>query len=270
MQVARIPNIENRQWGNQSMLALRSLLFNILFYLALIVIVVFGVPAFFLGRRAIFELARFWARVNFWLLDKICSIKYDFRGVENIPDGAIIVAPKHQSIWETFALGLYFQDFTFILKRELTWIPFFGWYLKWADMIAIDRASGRGALAQVIERSKKPLSEGRQIIIFPEGTRRPVGAPPMYKYGIAHLYEAANVPCLPVALNSGLFWPRRQFLRQPGTILVEFLPPIEPGLDKDEFFAKLQNDLERATKRLIDESLLANPRLSQINNAPGK
>jgi 1-acyl-sn-glycerol-3-phosphate acyltransferase len=245
------------------MLLIRSALFNVLFYVNMIVLMIIGLPTIFMGRHAVLFLARTWARSSIWLLKVICGTQAEFRGIENIPTGGYIIAPKHQSIWETFALCLYFPDFSFILKRELTWIPVFGWYLKAAEQIAINRSSGSSALSEAVERSRAILSQGRQIFIFPEGTRRPVGAPPLYKFGVAHIYAQTNVACVPVALNAGLFWPRRSFVRRPGTIIVEFLEPIPAGLDRSKFFSELQNRLESATNKLINESLQKNPELKQ-------
>jgi 1-acyl-sn-glycerol-3-phosphate acyltransferase len=156
-------------------------------------------------------------------------------------------------MWETFALLLILSDPAYIMKRELMWIPFFGWYTWKAGMIAVDRRKGSQALAEMNVNARRELAGDRQIIIFPEGTRRPPGAEPAYKYGVVHLYLETGVPCLPIALNSGLFWPRRSFRRNPGTILVEVLDPIAPGLNKDEFFERLQHDVEAATARLIAE-----------------
>ena len=141
----------------------------------------------------------------------------------------------------------------FILKRELQWIPVFGWLTIKGRMVPVDRGGGSQALAAMIERARAELADNRQLIIFPEGTRRPAGAEPRYKIGVAHLYMAEGVPCVPIALNSGLFWPRRSLRRFPGTVVAEILDPIAPGLDKDTFFARLQNDIETATARLIAE-----------------
>lgn len=243
------------------MIWLRSAIFNLLFYVNLIVLMLAGLPMMLFGRKAIFWLAKTWGRTSLFLLKVICGTSVEYRGTERIPHGAFIIAPKHQSIWETFALLDYAEDFSFILKRELTWIPFFGWYLIKAEQISINRSSGRAALAEAMEKSAAITAQGRQIFIFPEGTRRPPGAEPAYKFGVAHLYDACKVPCLPVALNAGMFWPRRTFLRRPGKILVEFLEPIGPGLGKDEFFLELQNRLENATNKLINESLAADPSL---------
>lgn len=162
-----------------------------------------------------------------------------------------MVAAKHQSAWETFALMTVLDDPVFILKRELTWIPFFGWLLIKARMISIDRKAGRGALVAMGERAAAEVARGRQLIIFPEGTRRSIGAPPDYKYGVSHLYRQLDVPCVPVALNAGLFWPRRSFMRRPGTIVVEFLEPIAAGRDQDEFLRELEVSIETASNRLL-------------------
>jgi len=232
---------------------IRSLLFNVLFYLNLFALMCVALPTLVLPRRAILSVVRFWARSNHWLLRTICGITFELRGLERIPPGPLLVASKHQSLWETFALLLILPDPAYIMKRELMWIPFFGWYTWKAGMISIDRSRGSQALAAMNASARRELERNRQIIIFPEGTRRPPGAEPRYKYGVAHLYADTGVPCLPIALNSGLFWPRRSFRRYPGPVRVEVLDPIAPGLDKDAFFERLQRDVEAATARLIAE-----------------
>lgn len=244
------------------MIFLRSLLFNIAFYVNVTVIMIVGLPAMLINRAAILEIARIWGRSSLWLLDKICGIKVEFRGLEHLERNGCIIAAKHQSVWETFALTTRVGDFTFILKRELTRIPLFGQYLVRANQIAIDRNSRSLALRQLIEQSTAAIADGRVIFIFPEGTRRPAGAPPAYKSGVTHLYAAAHAPCVPVALDSGLFWPRRKFLRRPGTVVVEFLPVIPPGLPKAAFFRLLQERIETATDRLIAEALAKDPSLA--------
>jgi 1-acyl-sn-glycerol-3-phosphate acyltransferase len=232
----------------------RSILFNALFYLALLGYLVVALPTLLMPRRGILRLAQHWARTNLTLLRIVCRIEVDWRGLEKIPPGAVLVAAKHQSTWETFALLTILHDPTFILKRELLWIPFFGWFARHAGMIPVDRGGGKAALVAMTARARAALDDGRQIVVFPEGTRRPSGAEPKYKVGIAHLYAQGAVPCVPVALNSGLFWPRRKFLRYRGTITVEVLNPIAPGLAMDEFFARLQRDIEGATARLVAEA----------------
>lgn len=236
------------------MIIARSALFNVLFYGNLIVLMIAGLPTLLFGRRAVLSLARTWSRSSLWLLRVVCGTKAEIRGLENIPKGACLVAPKHQSFWETFALTLYFDDFSYVLKRELTWIPFFGWYLLRAEQIAVDRASARIALRQLAAKAAALFAEGRQLFIFPEGTRRAPGAPPAYKAGVAYIYEKTGAPCLPVALNAGLFWPRRRFVRFPGTILVEFLPVIAPGMEREAFLEELERRIESATNRLTVEA----------------
>jgi 1-acyl-sn-glycerol-3-phosphate acyltransferase len=231
----------------------RSILYNLVFYLNLAVLLLFAVVTLVLPRRAVLEMAKLWGRSSLWMLRVICGTKAEFRGVEKLPKGPLIVAAKHQSTWETFALLWLFDEFTFIVKRELTWIPLFGWCMKRGGMIGVDRGAGSQALADMTTRAKETIRSGRQLIIFPEGTRRAPGADPRYKFGVAHLYAEIGVPCVPIALNSGLFWPRRSLMRFPGTIVVEILDPIPPGLGKQEFFTRLQNDIETATARLIAE-----------------
>jgi len=231
----------------------RSLIFNALFYLNTLFWLLVGLPTFFLPYRSTIWVAKAWGRVNLVLL-RVAGIDYEVRGREKIPPGPLIVACKHQSAWETFALMPLFDNPLFILKRELQWIPIFGWLLIKGRMVPVNRGAGSQALADMTERARIELSRGRQLIIFPEGTRRPAGAEPRYKYGVAHLYAAEGVPCLPVALNSGLFWPRHSLVLQPGTVVVEILDPIMPGLDKDVFFRRLQDVFESATARLIKEA----------------
>jgi len=231
----------------------RSLLFQALFYLNTVFWLLVALPTFFMPYRAVLGVAKTWGRVNLVLL-RVAGIKVEVRGRERIPKGALIVASKHQSTWETTALMPLFDNPLFILKRELEWIPLFGWLLIKGRMVPVNRGAGSQALAEMTERARIELSRGRQLIIFPEGTRRPAGAEPRYKYGVAHLYAAEGVPCLPVALNSGVFWPRHSLVLRPGTVIVEILDPIMPGIDKDVFFKRLQDVIETATARLIAEA----------------
>jgi 1-acyl-sn-glycerol-3-phosphate acyltransferase len=236
---------------------LRSILFNVLFYLNLVVLLFAALLTLAMPRRAVLKMAELWGRISVWLLRVICGTRFEVRGLERFPDGMLkgplIVAAKHQSTFETFALLRWFEDFTFIVKRELMWVPIFGWCMWKGGMVPVDRGKGSQALAAMTARAKEEIRGGRQLIIFPEGTRRAAGAAPSYKFGVAHLYAEISVTCVPVALNSGLFWPRRAFLRYPGTIVVEFLEPIPPGLPMDEFFQRLRDDIERATARLVAE-----------------
>ena len=237
-----------------SVIFVRSLIFQIAFYLNLTLHILASIPCFILPHKLMVEIARSWGRTSVWLLSAICGVHLELRGREKIPFGPLLVASKHQSAWDTFALLPMFPYPAYVLKRELTWIPFFGWCLLKTGMIPLDRSAGKEAMAGLLERVRYKLRQGRQVIVFPEGTRRPVHAEPDYKLGIVQIYQAANVPCLPMALNSGQFWPRRHFLRPPGNIIVEYLDPIPPGLPRAVFFRRLQNDIETATNRLLAET----------------
>jgi 1-acyl-sn-glycerol-3-phosphate acyltransferase len=230
---------------------LRSLLFNVLFYLVLAFWLIAGIPTFLMPRWGLVTIAQCWARSSVWLMRVICNIKVEYRGVEKIPKGPLIVASKHQSMWETFALLQFFPEPLYILKRELKWIPLFGWYLIKTNMIGVVRGAGGRSLMAMARRAGEEVRRGRQLIIFPEGTRTAVDAPPRYKTGVAQVYVDCGVRCLPVALNSGLFWPRRTFMRYPGTLVAEFLDPLPPGLTRQEFIAQVSTVIEEATNRLV-------------------
>jgi len=245
----------NHGHGPADVIALRSILFNILFYLNLVLHLLIAMPTLVMPSWAVVEVAKMWGRTNLWLLRHVCRLGVEWRGLEKIPPGGIIVASKHQSTWETFALLTLLGEPVYVLKRELMWIPVFGWSLRKGGMIPVDRGAGRSALTAMTRQASAAISADRQIIIFPEGTRRPPGAPPKYKVGVAFLYAECAAPCVPIALNSGLYWPRRRFLRFPGTIRVEVLDPIEPGRDRNAFFAELEQKIEAATARLIAEGL---------------
>ena len=236
------------------MILVRSVIFNILFYTYLAILVVVGLPCLVLGRSAVQGLGRTWGRGSLWLLDKVCGTKVEFRGLDGPIRGPFLIASKHQSTLETFALTLAAADFGIVLKRELTWIPVFGWYLLRAGSIAVDRGRRATALTQAADGARACLAAGRQVLIFPEGTRRSVGAAPRYKSGVARLYCAGGTPCIPVAMNTGLFWPRHSFLRRPGTVVIEFLAPIPPGLDRKTFLATLQARIEAGSDALVAEA----------------
>ncbi|MCR6502634.1 1-acyl-sn-glycerol-3-phosphate acyltransferase [Shinella sp. CPCC 101442] len=244
------------------MIALRSVLFNTVFYMNLIAqMIVMTPPYFLLPRKKSYAIAKNWARSNHWLFAKIVGTTFEVEGLENIPKGGYIFAPKHQSFWDAYAPLPWLEDPLYILKRELTWIPLFGWYLKKQRMVAVDRSARGKAMAAVMERTKTEMNAGRQLIIYPEGTRRPPGAAPEYKYGIARLYRDLQVPVVPVVMHPGLFWPRRKFIRYPGHFKVQILPAIQPGMDPDAFLAHLIDVMETASDRLLVETAEANPSL---------
>jgi 1-acyl-sn-glycerol-3-phosphate acyltransferase len=239
------------------MLIIRSLAFNIAFYASLIVQMIFWSPFYFLSPRPVaWFVPKFWARSSLVLQRWIAGTESRIEGVENLPDGPFILAPKHQSFWDTIAFFPYLRDPVYILKRELVWIPFFGWYVAKMRMIPIHRGSRSKALKEAIRIARQRMAENRQLIIYPEGTRRSPGAEPAYKYGIVELYDQLRVPVVPVAHVAGLFWPRRKFLRYPGVLRARFLPPIPAGLPKEEMFERLIAETEAACDELLVEAAL--------------
>ncbi|WP_163265651.1 lysophospholipid acyltransferase family protein [Chelativorans alearense] len=237
------------------MLIVRSLAFNVAFYLNLIVQMIVWTPLYFLlPRKKAWFVPKVWAASSLWLHKVLAGAHAEFLGLENLPDGPCIVAPKHQSFWDTIAFLPYIPDALYILKRELMWIPLFGWYVAKMRMIPIDRGSRSKALRQAVKIARERLKDNRQLIIYPEGTRRAPGAEPDYKYGIVELYKQLNVPVVPVAHVAGLHWPRRKFLRYPGTIRARFLPAIEPGLSREAFQERLIRETEAACDALLVEA----------------
>ncbi|MEO5324798.1 1-acyl-sn-glycerol-3-phosphate acyltransferase [Mesorhizobium sp. CC13] len=243
------------------MLQIRSLAFNLVFYVSLVVQMILWTPYYFLSpRHRAWFVPKFWARSSLWLQEKIAGTKSQITGMENLPEGSFILAPKHQSFWDAIAFFPYLRDPLYILKRELMWIPFFGWYIKKMNMIPVNRGKRSAALKAVVVATRKEMQNDRQLIIYPEGTRRAPGDEPAYKWGIAELYSALNLPVVPVAHVAGLYWPRRKFLRHPGTIKARFLEPIPAGLDKEEFMRRLIAETEAACDEfLIDAARSANP-----------
>jgi 1-acyl-sn-glycerol-3-phosphate acyltransferase len=240
---------------------IRSLLFNAAVYLNFLVQAVLFSPVLLLPERMVWPVARFWVRSTLWLHRVIVGIDDEIRGRENIPEGGLIVASKHQSAWEALRLVELLPRPSFIVKRELLWVPLFGWYLQRTGMIPVDRGKRSVALEQLTVRARRAVAEGRQIVIFPEGTRRPPLAPPVYRYGVTRLYRELNAPCLPVALNSGLYWPRRAFAHRRGTILLSCLPAIPPGRDPEAFMGDLKTAIEAETAELMDEAFAVRPDL---------
>ncbi len=235
------------------MILVRSLAFNIAFYVNLIVQMIVWTPFYFLApRRIAWFVPKFWSRSSLWLHRVIAGARAEITGMENLPEGSFILAPKHQSFWDTIAFFPYLNDAVYILKRELTWIPFFGWYVMKMRMIPVNRNSRSKALKQVVRATREEFDRNpRQLIIYPEGTRRAPGDVPKYKWGIVELYTELGVPVVPVAHVAGLYWPRRKFLRYPGTIRARFLKPIPPGLDKDAFMKRLIEETESAVDELL-------------------
>ncbi len=210
-------------------------------------------PAFiFKNSKLADQGAKLWSVVSLWALKKLCGIEHKIIGLENLPKEACIVACKHQSMWETIVMHLVFHRPVYAFKKELLKIPFYGWYLRVMSGITIDRKGQASALKDLIKQSKKYLANGQTIILFPQGTRVPVGAfsdKYPYQSGVTALYLACGVKVVPAALNSGKFW-SKSILKNPGKITLEFLNPIEPGLSKREFSAKLEEAIEARSAKL--------------------
>ncbi len=237
------------------MLIIRSLIFNIVFYANLILQMIIQTPIyFFLPRRGALKIVKNWCTTSNWWHKWIVGTRFEVTGLENIPEGGCIIAVKHQSMWEFYAILPLFDDPAYILKRELMWIPLFGWYVAKTRMIPINRGKRSKAMKEMTKRAAKEIEQGRQILIYPEGTRRTPGAEPAYKYGVAHMYKELNCPVLPIALNSGLYWPRRSFMRYPGTIRVNILKPIMPGLSTEEFQIELQSKIESSCMEIYEKA----------------
>src|SRR5262245_8697604 len=239
------------------MLMLRSLVFLVVFYVNTAVFLVLGSWLLLAPRRWAMQGLRLHGLASLWWLKVICGTRLEVRGRDKLPKGACLIASKHQSAWDTFALIPVFRDPAMVMKAELGLIPLYGWFSHKFQHIFVKRDKGPSALKAMLRDARSRAGQGREIVIFPEGTRRPPGAPPDYKPGFVALYEGLGLPCVPLALNSGLFWPRRSLLRYPGTIVIEILDPIPPGLPRAEARRLIEERIETACARLIAEARAA-------------
>lgn len=236
------------------MIFLRSLAFQCLFYLWTALCAFLGLPFLLAPPLWMMRFGTQWSRISLWLLRVTTGLDHEVRGREHLPPGPMLIAMKHQSAWDTFAVPVLFACPAMVIKRELGWVPFYGWYALRAGMIPVDRRGGSKALLRMVAACKTALAARRPIQIFPEGTRSAVGTRVPYQAGVAALYSALGVPLVPVAVNSGLFWGRRTFLKRPGRIVVQILPAIMPGTDRRAALAELERRIEDATARLVSES----------------
>ncbi len=237
--------------------AIRSLIFYLLFLgQTVILALVVGTMALFARGwfPAGWAIGKYWAASNLFFLRWVTSIRTEVEGVENIPEQGCIIAAKHQSDWDIFTILPHAGRPAFIAKKELMDIPFFGRAARSLETISIDRSKGSGAVPAMLDDARAAIGRGCKIIIFPEGTRRSPLADPAYRYGTARLYEGLNVPVVPVALNSGLFWGRNSLVLWPGTAKLKFLPPIPAGLDAKTFHERLISEVETATEDLVCDS----------------
>ena len=233
----------------------RSLLFAAVFYAVSTIAAIAMTPLLLAPRRWIVVAIGVWARVVMACLRVICGVKVEVRGRQFMPTGPALVAAKHQGMFDTIAPFTFLPDAAYVLKTELLIIPFYGWYSIKGGMIAVDRAGHAAALKKLVKDTRERMAEDRQVVIFPEGTRKDPGAAPDYKPGIAALYRDLGLPCTPMATNSGAHWPAHGFLRRPGTVVFEFLEPIPAGLKRGEFMKELQARIETASNALLAEGL---------------
>lgn len=231
----------------------RAVLFLVLFYINTAIWTVAVMPFALMGRDVFMKVIRGWVRCTLLLLRLTAGVKVEFRNTHLAPRGALLVASKHQSALETLALMLVFERPVFILKKSLTRIPIFGWYIVRMGHIGVDRAAGASALRAMMHEAKEAIAGGAQIIIFPEGTRRAPGAEPDYKPGVIQMYRQLGATCLPVALNTGLFWPRRSLAFQPGLAVIEVLPPLPADLARTDIIPALIAAIEPPSDRLLIE-----------------
>jgi 1-acyl-sn-glycerol-3-phosphate acyltransferase len=239
--------------GSIWVIILRSLLFDVTFYMWTALISILALPVLLVSERGTIWISKLWAIVSLMLLRLTVGLTHEVRGKHNLPKGPVIVALKHQSAWDTIALWILLENPAIVLKRSLAKIPVFGWYIRRGKAIVIDREAGAKALRPMVAKARSAVAAGRPIAIFPEGTRTPIGARQLYQPGVAALYMQLGLPLVPVALNSGLFWERGSLMKRPGRILVEILPAIEPGLDRRHVMAELERRIEQATAKLIAE-----------------
>ena len=232
----------------------RSALFYPVLYINWALFLVFGSWLLLGPRRWAMAGLAAHGRATVWLLRVICNTKMEVRGHEKLLAGPVIVAAKHEAAWDTFALIPLMRDPALVMKAELLSIPLYGTFCRKFELIPIQRELGPAALRQMTRDARMRVAEGREILIFPEGTRKIPGSPPDYKPGIAFLYQDLKIPVCPLALNSGAFWPRHTFLRYPGTIVAEFLDPIPPGLSRQEFMQRLEQAIETASGKLLAEA----------------
>ena len=235
------------------MLWLRSAVFNVLFFSWNALVLALSLPLALVPRAAMMWCARRLASGTVDLLKVIVGLRYELRGDASLLRQPVIVASKHQSAWDTFIFYLIARDPAYVMKKELMLIPVYGWLARKQRMIPIDRKAGASALRGLLRAAEAALADRRQIVIFPQGTRVPPGGHVPYQSGVAALYNRLGCPVVPVALNSGCFWPRRSFVKYPGKIVIEVLEPIAPGLAKSAFMAELERRIETATARLEAE-----------------
>lgn len=237
------------------MIWLRSLAFAAYFYLLSTLTAFLMLPTLIGPRSWVIWCLRRWSRAVLWGLRVLCDVRVEMRGLEHVGHGAAFIAAKHQCMLDTIVPFVFMDDGCLVLKKELTRIPFYGWYAVRAGMIVVDREAHSAALRKLVADSRHRMAERRQLMIYPEGHRMDPGEAPDYKPGVAALYRDLNLPCVPMATNSGVHWPAHGFLRRPGLVVFECLEPIPPGLKRAPFMAELQNRIETASDALRESGI---------------
>ncbi|MDP1632610.1 MAG: lysophospholipid acyltransferase family protein [Caulobacter sp.] len=237
------------------MILVRSLIFSLAFYLFSTLVALLMIPLFLAPRRWVTWALTWYGRGNTLLLRLICNIRVEVRGREHLPKGAALIAAKHQCMFDIFGSFAFLPDACFVAKKELMVIPFLGWYATKGGMVVVDRSGHATALRKLVADARDRFKDARQLVIFAEGTRKAPGDAPDYKPGIAALYRDLEMPVIPMALNTGVHWPAHGFMRYPGTIVFEFLPPIPAGLKRGEFMRELETRIETATSALVAQGL---------------
>jgi 1-acyl-sn-glycerol-3-phosphate acyltransferase len=233
------------------LILVRSLAFTAYFYAWSVVMALAMVPLLAAPRRWTMAFFKVWGRGVILGLRVLCDITVEVRGREVMPQGPVLIAAKHQCMFDVFAQLVILPDACFVMKKELMWIPLLGWYARKTGMIVVDREGQAPALRKMVREAIERFADARQLVIFPEGTRGEPGVAGDYKPGAAALYRELNVPCVPVATNSGVHWPAHGFLRRPGVIVFEFLEPIPPGLKRGPFMALLKERVETRSQALF-------------------
>jgi 1-acyl-sn-glycerol-3-phosphate acyltransferase len=234
------------------MTVVRTILFQIYFALMSVIVCLVWTPALLGPPGWSLKGVEFWGHLTLWGLKYICGLTYEVRGREHIQAAPCLYAGKHMAMWDTVVIPIILKHPALVLKRELLFIPFYGWYAARGGMIALDRSAHSSALRKLLTQARARLAEGRPVVIYPEGTRKKPGAAPDYKPGVAAIYGQLDVPCVPFALNSSLYWDGP--MRRAGRIVIEFLPPIPPGLKRRPFMAELESVIETKTAELIAEA----------------
>ena len=233
---------------------LRSVVFNLVFFVWTAIIGTLALPLLVAPRPVVMRFGRWWAATVLGLLKGIVGLVGEVRGLEHVPPGGCLIAMKHQSSWDALIAPVVLGDPAVVIKRELLFLPFYGWYATRAGSIVIDRKGGARALRRMVAAARRATAAGRPVVIFPQGTRTAPGAATPYQPGVAALYHALGLPLVPAAVNSGLFWGRRHFVKRPGRIVLAFLDPIPPGLPRQQLMSELERRIETATAALVEEA----------------